>query len=62
MRICKCDICGRVDGAYIEHYKLKKEVYNWYEKHWEYLDMCDLCLNEIREKVREKIRLKQEKR
>lgn len=52
MKVTKCDICRRVDGIDIDHYKLKKEVYNWYESSWECLDICTDCLSEIRRKVK----------
>lgn len=55
MKVCTCDICKRVDSIdciNIEHYKLKKEVYNWYESSWERLDICTDCLSEIRRKVK----------
>jgi hypothetical protein len=53
MTILKCDICGRTsnDTSNINKYKLKKEVYNWYECSWEQLDICDDCVAEIRKRV-----------
>jgi len=53
MMVCKCDICGRVEGNVdIEHYKLKKKVHNWYESSWDYLDVCTDCIMDIRIRVK----------
>lgn len=57
MKITKCDICGQIEKD-IEHYKLKKKVYDWYDaiNRWEYIDICTECLQEIRTKVRQRKR------
>lgn len=53
-QIYKCDICRRTanEGADIEHYKMKKEVYSWHEKWWSKLDICRDCLQKIRDSVK----------
>jgi hypothetical protein len=52
-----CDVCGRTRNEMaafcdIEHYKVKKETCNWYERSWDRIDICYDCLREIRNKVR----------
>ena len=52
-QIYKCDICGRTSSEVrIEHYKMKKEVYSWHEIWWQRLDVCETCIEEIRNRVK----------
>ena len=54
MEILKCDICGRTSSeVFMMHrHKLKRETYTFDGFMWERLDICDDCLQEIRNRVR----------
>lgn len=52
-KILKCDICKRTDVE-IHKFKVKKEVYDWYEKSWVRLDVCEQCLSFLRTGIEKK--------
>ena len=55
--VSTCDICKRTERelpilAQIDHFKMKKETYNWHECSWERIDICTECEREIRDRIK----------
>ena len=59
----KCDFCGRdvsqMSGVVCRH-KIRREWRGHDTLFWDNLDICTDCLSEIRRKIREKERSKQD--